>query len=99
MEKELLKKILQLDSIIGFLNWIDRVTIHHYNGNEPELSPKVLAAYKWIVKENWESPQRKYGHDRVLYFYDHDSEQWLPDEYYLKLFPEYKQELTKLKYL
>ncbi|MEI7486819.1 MAG: hypothetical protein WCJ72_05325 [Chryseobacterium sp.] len=99
MKKEILKKVLQLDSLTGFLDWVDRAEIHLYRDNAKIASKRVLAAYEWIIKENWEAPQMKYGHDRVLYFYDPDSETWLPDEYYLKLYPQYKQELTKLKYV
>jgi len=99
IDTTILKKVLQLDSLIGFLDWKDRVKIHHFKENETELSKKVLAAFVWIIRENWESPETKYGHDRVLHFYDPDSETWLPDEYYLKLHPEYKTELNRLRQL
>lgn len=99
MDISILKKVLQLDSLINFLQWEDRTLIHLYNENGPIItSTRILAAFVWILKENWEAPKTRYGQDRILYFYDPDSETWLPDEDYLKLYSEYKEELTKLKY-
>ncbi|AKK74468.1 hypothetical protein OK18_19250 [Chryseobacterium gallinarum] len=98
MEKEILKKVLQLDSLIGFLSWQERVQIHLYNDNDTITSKKVLAAFMWILKENWEPPEMNYGQDRLLYWYDPDSEIWFLDEDYLKIYQEYKEELTQLKY-
>lgn len=97
MKIEILKKILQLDSLIGFLDWTDRVEIHQFK--EKSNSPRIVAAYEWILKENWEVPQMRYGQDRLLYYYDSNSEKKILAEYYLKNHPQYKQELTKLKYL
>lgn len=98
MDREVLIKVLQLDSLIGFLSWQERAEIHHYKESDTISSKKTLAAFVWIIKEKWESPDTKYGQDRILYFYDPDSDTWITDEYYLKLYPEYKEELTKLKY-
>lgn len=102
MDETILKKVLQLDSLLNFLQWDDRAQIHHYcflnKKVDPITSKKVLAAFVWIIKEKWEAPKRKYKDDRILYFYDPDSDTWLPDEDYLKLNSQYKEELTNLKY-
>jgi hypothetical protein len=98
MDNTILFKILQLDSLVSFLDWTERVIIHTYINNKAEqTTPKILAAYLWIETNEWEAPQMEYKQDRLLYFFDLDSETWLTDEYYLKLFPEYKTELNKLK--
>ncbi|GAA4156759.1 hypothetical protein GCM10022217_16110 [Chryseobacterium ginsenosidimutans] len=98
MEKEIKKKLLQLDSLIDFLSWYERSQIHHYKEGDVITSKKVLTAIEWIKKMNWESPQTKYGQDRILYFYDPDSDHWFTDENYLKIYFEYKKDLIQLKY-
>lgn len=97
MKKDILKKVLQLDSLIGFLDWTDRAEIHLFK--EKSNSPRIVVAYEWILKETWEAPQMKYGQDRLLYYYDPYSEKKILAEYYLKLHPQYKVELTNLKYV
>ncbi|RQO37924.1 hypothetical protein DBR39_13630 [Chryseobacterium sp. KBW03] len=99
MDKTTLKKVLQLDSLINFLDWQERAQIHHCNESAVIASKKVLIALEWIGKVNWESPQTKYGQDRLLYFFNSEYDCWFVDEDYLKLYPQYKNDLLKIKQL
>lgn len=96
MKKEILIKILQLDSLVNILSWYERVCIHQ-NVLESSSLIKINELYEWILKENWESPETKYGQDRILYFYDVDSDTWMQENYYLKLFIEYEPWIKQLK--
>jgi hypothetical protein len=99
MDNNILLKILQLDSLVRFLDWSERVRIHLYReGKINSTTPKIWAAYEWIIKENWNPPEMAYGVDRFLYFHDQELDLWIEAEHYLKYFPEYRQELHKLKY-
>jgi len=97
MDITTLKKVLQLDSLINFLSWQDRTQIHHSKDGDNH-SQKVLAAFIWIASKNWEPPQMKYGQDRLLYFFHPEYDCWFVDEDYLKLYPQYKNDLLQLKY-
>jgi hypothetical protein len=98
MNNDILFKILQLDSLTGFLNWTERIRIHLYKENKIKTTtPKILAAYEWIEIASWEAPEMKYGDDCLQYFYDPDSDTWMQAEYYLKLYPEYKAAINKIK--
>lgn len=96
MDTEILQNILKLDSLIGFLSWYDRAMIHK---GDSIVSKRIFEAYAWICREGWEPPEMKYGQDRLLYFFHPEYDCWFVDEDYLKLYPKYKEELTKLKYL
>lgn len=97
MNNDILLKILQLDSLVRFLDWTERVRIHLYRGEKfNSTTPKILAAYEWIINENWEPPVMHYGEDRFQYFHDPELDLWIESENYLNYFPEYKPELTKL---
>lgn len=93
----ILKKVLQLDSLVNFLSWKERALIHQYKDGDFVMSQKVLTALEWILQTNWNAPEMRYEDDRILYFYNPDSNEWLSDENYLKLFCEYKEDLLKLK--
>ncbi|MEC3875967.1 hypothetical protein [Chryseobacterium salviniae] len=98
MNKNILIKILQLDSLVNVLTWYERVLIHQIlNDKETSATQKIIDLYSWIVEENWESPKREYQHDRVLHFYDPDAEMWVPDEYYLKINKTYAPWINQLK--
>lgn len=98
MNKNILFKILQLDSLISCLEWTERVRIHLFINNKIEsLTPKIKQVYEWILKENWEAPQIGYAQDRLQYFYEPHGENWHPVENYLNWFPELKDELNNLK--
>lgn len=82
MKNNILKKILQLDSILHFLTWKDRIRIHLYMLERfQSTTPHILAAYSWVVKNNWEAPEMRYGQDRLLYFKSL-GDQWEPIENY-----------------
>jgi len=93
-----LKKVLQLDSLINFLSWQDRTEIHQYAKGGDITSNKIISALIWIASENWQPPEMRYEDDRLLYFYDPDSDLWLTDENYTEIYFEYKEDLQKLKY-
>lgn len=100
MNKDILFKILQLDSLIGFLDWTERVIIHLYREgktDDGDLTLQIMVAYHWIQAESWEAPIMKYCDDCLQYFYDPDADTWIQVENYLKLHPEYKTDLNKLK--
>ena len=88
MDDQILKKVLQLDSLIGFLTWQERTDIHRKNDIS---SSKIKAAYEWVISEKWNAPPMKYGQDRLLYYYDPDKDTWMCDETYLKNYPQYKE--------
>lgn len=91
MDKEILKKILQIDSLTNVLDWRERVIIHFLIRDMIDYTTSnIIKLYDWIIKENWGCPERNYGHDRILYFYDPDSNQWLTVDYYLKINSEYE---------
>lgn len=80
MDKEILLKVLQLDSITHCLDWEDRIRTHLYlNGRARVTSPKILAAVQWIEKWHWIAPEMRYGQDRLLY-YENASGEWRPVE-------------------
>jgi hypothetical protein len=95
MKNETFKKVLQLDSLTNILSWCERIEIHQ----DKVQSPRIFAAYNWIEHNKWEVPSRNYEHSRVLCFLDERSGKWHPDEDYLKVYPEYKEELIKIKNL
>lgn len=98
MEKEILIKVLQIDSLSNILSWYERVMIHLLiSQKSDEVSERIVRLYNFIIEENWECPKRNYDHDRVLYFFDPDSDTWLPDDYYLKINTHYNKELTLIK--
>ena len=99
MNNDILLKILQLDSLVRFLDWGERVKIHLYReGKFNSTTPKILAAYEWVINESWEPPVMHYGEDRFQYFLEPHFENWVETEHYLKFFPEYKEELNKFKF-
>ncbi|KFF13095.1 hypothetical protein IW15_10035 [Chryseobacterium soli] len=99
MNNDILLKILQLDSLVRFLDWGERVRIHLYReGIFNSTTPKILAAYEWVINESWEPPVMHYGEDRFQYFHDPELDMWVENENYLNYFPEYKEELNKLKF-
>ncbi|MBL7880377.1 MAG: hypothetical protein JNN23_11095 [Chryseobacterium gambrini] len=92
---EILLKILQLDSLCNFLSWYERVTVHQAirdisNAQPVEISEKIIKVYQWIDDNGWEPPKMKYGQDLFQCFYDPDSDQWLTNDYYSKIYPEYQ---------
>lgn len=98
MNNDILLKILQLDSLVRFLDWGERIRIHLYRESKStSATPRIMAAYEWITTENWEPPIMHYGEDRFQYFKDPDLDLWVESEYYLNYFPEYREELNKLK--
>jgi hypothetical protein len=100
MDNGILFKILQADSLTGFLDWKERVIIHLYREGKMEpgkLTLRIMAAYHWITETNWEAPQMKYCDDCLQYFYNQESGTWVQAENYLKIHPEYKTDLNKLK--
>ncbi len=99
---DILLKILQLDSLCGFLSWYERVTVHmairDINNEQPvEISDKIIKLYQWIDDNAWEPPKMKYGQDLFQYFYDPDSDLWLPNEHYFKVFSAFTPVLKQLK--
>lgn len=82
MKNNILKKILQLDSIFHFLSWDDRIRIHLYMLERfQSTTPHILAVYEWITKNEWSAPEMRYGQDRLLYF-EIKEDQWEPVENY-----------------
>lgn len=97
MDNEILLKILQLDSLVRFLEWGERVRIHLYRENKMKsTTPRILAAYEWIIKEDWQAPLMHYGEDRFQYFHDAELDLWVEVENYLNYFPQYREELQQL---
>ena len=90
MDKELLLKILQLDSIIEKLTWQERMKIHFcVQGQELLLKPTTLLIYDWV--SHWESPLMKIGQDRLKYCYDSSIKLWFPIEEYREITPKIKE--------
>ncbi|GEN71603.1 hypothetical protein [Chryseobacterium lathyri] len=98
MNNNILLKVLQLDSLVRFLKWGERVKIHLYMEEKANsTTPRILAAYEWVENENWEPPVMHYGEDRFQYFHDPDLDLWVETENYLNYFPHYREELNELK--
>lgn len=98
MNNDILLKILQLDSLIRFLTWGERVKIHLYMENKStSTTSRIYDAYEWIEQENWEPPVMHYGEDRFQYFHDPELDIWVETENYLNYFPQYREELNELK--
>jgi hypothetical protein len=69
MDKETLKKILQLDSIFGILTYKERVLIHLImQGKIDTATPYLRDLYNWCLDWDWQPPKTRYGQDRLLYF-------------------------------
>lgn len=99
MDKDILLKILQLDSLVRFLDWGERIILHLYREDKlTSTTPRILAVYEWIITESWEPPMMHYGEDRFQYFKDTDLDLWVESENYLNYFPQYREELNKLKF-
>lgn len=93
MKTEILKNILQLDSIYGLLNWTDRVRIHlilQEKINDP--TPKITLLYNWIIETNWERPTVKHlkDHPPEDSFYK-SGKDWIN----LKDYPKFHTEITE----
>ena len=96
MNKDVLFKVLQLDSIFEVLDWAERVAIHIYiAGKEKRTTSKIFDIYEWIITNNWQSPTMKYGDDRLQYFLK--NEIWEPLENYKRYNPEIEKALNQLK--
>lgn len=94
MDKEILFKVLQLDSLLNLLHWKDRIRIHlNISGRNETTTPDIMNAFEWIVCNKWEAPAMKYGQDYLQYFYSNDFCDWIPVEEYKKI---YKHKLQSL---
>lgn len=97
MNKEILLKILKLDSLINCLEWEERMKIHFFiNNKSAELSENIIEVYDWIKLNSWNAPMIQYGQDRLQYFYCFDSEKWHPVETFINK-SELNQSLIILK--
>lgn len=77
MKTEILKNILQLDSIFGLLTYKERVRIHLIlQGKISEATPYLKQLYKWCEDWQWLPPKTRYGQDRLLYF-ENATGEWL----------------------
>lgn len=98
MKIEILRKVLQLDSLVSVLDWRERVIVHFLMRDQIDFTTsKITSLYDWILKEKWECPERNYGQDRILYFFDVKSEKWMSTDHYLKLFKEYEPWMKQLR--
>lgn len=84
MNKEILLKILKLDSLINCLEWEDRIKLHLFLNNKiNDLPTHIMFLYEWMKISKWSAPIIQYGHDRLQYFYVYDLQEWKPVEIYL----------------
>lgn len=96
MKKEILTKVLQLDSIFEFLTWKERAYIHQYDRLKID-SKKIITAYNLIIDINWQSPGMRYGQDRLLYYENPYKEfEWILIEEYKKQFPAIEKAVEHL---
>lgn len=81
MDKTILFKVLQIDSLMPFLTWDDRIKIHLFlTDKASDLSTAIINTGEWIIKYGWEPPFMYYGHDRLLY-YEADGKQFPAEDY------------------
>ncbi|SKB63442.1 hypothetical protein SAMN05660477_00388 [Soonwooa buanensis] len=88
---------LALDSIIGFLSWYERTSIHLFLNNKispDELSENITELATIIMLHNITAPNMKYGHDRLLYYEENNN--WMPIENYFANNPEILHKLKEL---
>jgi hypothetical protein len=88
-------KILRLDSLIGYLDWTERVRLHLYSRGIKTTTPKILTLAEWIETTGWNPPEMRIGQDRLAHF-EYGGE-WLPVEDYFKVFPQFKNNLNQFK--
>ena len=80
MNKELLLKVLQLDSIINILKWEERMMIHfQIQDRTDSTTENIEKLSQWIKLNKWIPPEMKYGQDRLLYF-ENEPGEWLSIE-------------------
>ncbi|MCZ2084131.1 MAG: hypothetical protein LC112_07635 [Flavobacteriales bacterium] len=98
MNKELLMKVLQLDSIIEKLTWQERMMIHFFLQGKSEITTRTIdVLYAWVKSLNWEPPLMKIGQDRLKYCYDPNLELWFPVEEYRDITPDIIDSIKKLE--
>lgn len=70
-------QILALDSIYNVLPWTDRIRLHLAINERLELepTPAIVAAYDYVVRTQWVSPETRHLKDNDGLFV------WLKDRY------------------
>lgn len=80
MNKDILLKVLKLDSLLHKLSLQERVLIHRMRGDKiAEPTMNVFKMYRWVVENHWMPPRVRYGQDFLLY-YENKSGEWRPVE-------------------
>ncbi|MHC5353117.1 hypothetical protein ACYSNX_02840 [Myroides sp. LJL115] len=74
VEKNVVKRVLHLDSLVPFLEISDRINCHKFIMNKSQyLSHKVKEAMEFVITHQWRPPYCMYGQDRVLYYLVEDA--------------------------
>ena len=99
MNKDILLKVLQLDSIIEQLQWKERMLLHFQIQNQTvETTPFILSLYHWIEVTHWKAPEMKFGQDRMKYCFEQKTESWLSTEDFIKTDRDLSTFMQLLKY-
>lgn len=84
--KYVLKNVLALDSIVGFLDFTERMQIHRFiNRGETDtnkLSLRVRRAINSVKYHKWDAPEQKITSERTTVFYNTKAEKWQQIEKY-----------------
>lgn len=92
-----LKKVLELDSLLGYLDWYDRASTHlYFLGKINTPTNNVLLVYDWINKNEWISPEQKYTQERLKYWLNPYTKEWEPNELFKSHYPKIDLELKNL---
>ena len=69
MNKDILYMVLQLDSILGFLDWTERAYIHQFRLDKLRITtPNILESHQFIKDNHGQAPEMRYMDDRLVYF-------------------------------
>ena len=95
MNKDILFTVLQLDSILGFLDWTERAYIHQFRMDKLRITTaKILEACQFIKDNHWQAPEMRFMDDRLVYFLAADGKWHLISEY-----KKYHPEIQSIKHL
>ncbi|MDV4024220.1 hypothetical protein CMT52_07705 [Elizabethkingia anophelis] len=78
-----LLQALAFDSIYGVLSWYDRAVAHMYLYNKVEkVTERAYKLTVAVAQHKLKAPEMRYKEDKILYFYEENSETWQPVESY-----------------
>ena len=98
MNKEILLKVLQLDSILEVLQWEERMMLHNAILDKNTVSTqRIRLMGDFVEYAYWEAPKMKIGQDRLKYCLKPNTEnEYITIEEYRSTDEEFKQLLNHI---